>query len=83
MMNESLQLLVLYIAWKARLLQSNPPAEADKEAVYEELRVARDALAERLTEFAVGTQSNTAEGVKRSVSSVSGPSCYRLMRCFF
>ncbi|KAF8607344.1 hypothetical protein BDV93DRAFT_488383 [Ceratobasidium sp. AG-I] len=66
MMNESLQLLVLYIAWKARLLQSSPPAEADKEATYEELRVARDTLAERLTEFAVGTQSNTAEGVKRS-----------------
>lgn len=71
MMNESLQLLVLYVAWKARQLQANPPAEAKKDNVYEELRAARDALAERLTEFAVGTQSNTAEGVKRSVSFLS------------
>lgn len=68
MMNESLQLLVLYVAWKARLLQANTPSEAEREGVYEELKAVRDALAERLTEFAVGTQSNTAEGVKRSVS---------------
>lgn len=78
-MNESLQLLVFYIVWKARMLQSNPPAEAEKDTVYEELRVARDALAERLTEFAVGTQSNTAEGVKRSVSIISSSSNYQLI----
>jgi hypothetical protein len=59
---------VLYIAWKARLLQTSPMAEAEKNAAYEELQTVRDALTERLTQFAVGTQSNTAEGVKQCVS---------------
>lgn len=66
MMNESLNLLVLYVAWKARLLQTSPLSEAERDSAYEELRVVRDALAERLTQFAVGTQSNAVEGVKRS-----------------
>ncbi|KAG8699732.1 hypothetical protein FRC08_005131 [Ceratobasidium sp. 394] len=66
MMNESLHLLVLYVAWKLRLLQMNPVAEDERDNTYEELKTVRDALAGRLTEFAVGTQSNTAEGVKRS-----------------
>ncbi|KAG8707915.1 hypothetical protein FRC09_001541 [Ceratobasidium sp. 395] len=66
MMNESLNLLVLYVAWKARLLQINPVPEGERDNAYEELKAVRDALAGRLTEFAVGTQSNTAEGVKRS-----------------
>ncbi|KAG9082844.1 hypothetical protein FRC07_014077, partial [Ceratobasidium sp. 392] len=66
MMNESLNLLVLYVAWKARLLQTNPIPESERDSAYEELKGVRDALAGRLTEFAVGTQSNTAEGVKRS-----------------
>lgn len=76
MMNESLNLLVLYVAWKARLLQTNPIAEDERDNIYEELKTVRDALTKRLTEFAVGTQSNTAEGVKRSVCisySVLGP----------
>ncbi|CAE6434925.1 unnamed protein product, partial [Rhizoctonia solani] len=66
MMNESLQLLVLYVAWKARHFQSNPMTEEEKDKAYEELKEVRDALTERLTQFSVGTQSNTAEGVKRS-----------------
>ncbi|QRV98964.1 cohesin protein [Ceratobasidium sp. AG-Ba] len=66
MMNESLHLLVLYIAWKVRLLQMNPVPEGERESAYEELKTIRDSLATRLTEFAVGTQSNTAEGVKQS-----------------
>ncbi|KDN47581.1 hypothetical protein RSAG8_03371, partial [Rhizoctonia solani AG-8 WAC10335] len=66
MMNESLQLLVLYVAWKARHLQSSPMTEGEKDKAYEELKEVRDALAERLVQFSVGTQSNTAEGVKRS-----------------
>ncbi|QRV84927.1 cohesin protein [Ceratobasidium sp. AG-Ba] len=66
MMNESLHLLVLYIAWKVRLLQMNPVPEDERENAYEELKTIRDSLATRLTEFAVGTQSNTAEGVKQS-----------------
>ncbi|CAE6491000.1 unnamed protein product [Rhizoctonia solani] len=66
MTNESLQLLVLYVAWKARHLQSNPMTEEEKDKAYEELKEVRDALTERLTQFSVGIQSNTAEGVKRS-----------------
>ncbi|CAE6429916.1 unnamed protein product [Rhizoctonia solani] len=66
MMNESLQLLVLYVAWKARHLQSIPLSDGDKSKAYEELKEIRDALAERLIQFSVGTQTNTAEGVKRS-----------------
>ncbi|CAE6479177.1 unnamed protein product [Rhizoctonia solani] len=66
MMNESLQLLVLYIAWKARHLQSSPMTEGEKDKAYEELKEVRDALTERLTQFSVGSQTNTAEGVKRS-----------------
>ncbi|KAF8688572.1 STAG domain, partial [Rhizoctonia solani] len=66
MMNESLQLLVLYVAWKARLLQTSPMAEDDRTKAYEELKEIRDALTERLVQFSVGTQTNTIEGVKRS-----------------
>ncbi|CAE6431345.1 unnamed protein product [Rhizoctonia solani] len=66
MMNESLQLLVLYVAWKARHLQSSPMTEDEKDKAYEELKEVRDALTERLTQFSVGSQTNTAEGVKRS-----------------
>ncbi|CAE6384896.1 unnamed protein product, partial [Rhizoctonia solani] len=51
MMNESLQLLVLYVAWKARLLQTSPMAEDDKTKAYEELKEIRDALSERLIQF--------------------------------
>ncbi|KAF8752143.1 STAG domain [Rhizoctonia solani] len=65
MMNESLQLLVLYVAWKARLLQTSPMAEDDRTKAYEELKEIRDALTERLVQFSVGTQTNTIEGVKR------------------
>ncbi|KAJ1301134.1 hypothetical protein OPQ81_003546 [Rhizoctonia solani] len=65
MMNESLQLLVLYVAWKVRHLQTTPLAEDDKAKEYDDLKELRNALVERLTQFSVGAQTNTAEGVKR------------------
>ncbi|KAJ3515607.1 hypothetical protein NLJ89_g1655 [Agrocybe chaxingu] len=66
MVEQALNVLNLHVLWKSKGL----PAENDptlEEIRYKEvLQEQRDALLEKLIEFAVGTQSNTVEGVKRA-----------------
>ncbi|KAI6128214.1 hypothetical protein EDD16DRAFT_1550109 [Pisolithus croceorrhizus] len=66
MIEQGLHLLGLHIIWKARRLPDAGDEAADSNKLRETLREQRDSLLERLIEYAVGTQSNTAEGVKRA-----------------
>ncbi|KAF9029519.1 hypothetical protein BDZ89DRAFT_1065307 [Hymenopellis radicata] len=63
MIEQVLHLLTLHIIWKSRGLAS----VSEEDTQYREtLEAQRSTLLEKLIEFAVGTQSNTVEGVKRS-----------------
>jgi cohesin complex subunit SA-1/2 len=67
MIDQALNLLNLHIIWKARGLTASSEPAAEEIRYSELLREQRDSLVEKLIEYAVGTQSNTADGVKRSV----------------
>lgn len=56
--------------WKTRNLPDIKEATLDDKKYIETLREQRDSLLEKLVEYAVGTQSNTAEAVKRAVRLV-------------
>lgn len=66
MIEQALHVLTLHIIWKSKgLTVDNDPTPEEvryKETLVEE----RDSLLEKLVEYAVGTQSNTVEGVKRA-----------------
>ncbi|KAI0074611.1 hypothetical protein K474DRAFT_1765478 [Panus rudis PR-1116 ss-1] len=66
MIDYALQVLYLHILWKARELKVVEEPTPDEVKFREKLQEQRDALLEKLLEFAVGTQSNTAEGVRRA-----------------
>lgn len=68
MIEQGLHLLGLHILWKARSLPDAKDTSVDSNELRETLRDQRDSLLEKLVEYAVGAQSNTAEGVKRAVS---------------
>lgn len=68
MIEQGLHLLGLHILWKARSLPGAKDTSVDSNELRETLRDQRDSLLEKLVEYAVGAQSNTAEGVKRAVS---------------
>ena len=72
MIEQALNVLNLHIIWKARGLTSAVDPSADEIQYGESLREQRESLMEKLVEYAVGTQSNTAEGVKRTVSLLTG-----------
>lgn len=67
MVDQALSLLTLYIIWKARGLSNAAEPSAEEVRLRERLKESRDALLEKLLEFAIGTQSNTSDGVKRAV----------------
>ena len=67
MIEQALTVLNLHIIWKARGLSTDAEPSADEIKHHESLRDQRDVLLEKLIEYAVGAQSNTAEGVKRMV----------------
>jgi cohesin complex subunit SA-1/2 len=67
MISQALNLLGLHILWKARGLTAEAEPSPEEHRFRETLKEQRESLLEKLTEYAVGTQSNTAEGVKRSV----------------
>ncbi|KAG1847841.1 hypothetical protein DFJ58DRAFT_797077 [Suillus subalutaceus] len=66
MIEQGLQVLGLHIMWKTRSLPDAKEATPEDEKYMENLREQRDSLLEKLVEYAVGTQSNTAEAVKRT-----------------
>ncbi|KAI8989117.1 hypothetical protein BD414DRAFT_486064 [Trametes punicea] len=66
MVDRALQLLTLHIMWKARGLPAGTEFTAEEIQFRDKLQEERDSLLEKLVEFAVGTQSNTVEGVRRA-----------------
>ncbi|KAI9060084.1 hypothetical protein FKP32DRAFT_1578832 [Trametes sanguinea] len=66
MVDRALQLLTLHIMWKARGLPAGAELTPEEIEFRDKLKEQRDALLEKLVEFAVGTQSNTVEGVRRA-----------------
>ncbi|KAH9854575.1 hypothetical protein C2E23DRAFT_817055 [Lenzites betulinus] len=66
MVDRAVQVLTLHIMWKARSLPPGPELTPEEMQVRNKLKEERDSLLEKLVEFAVGTQSNTVEGVRRA-----------------
>ncbi|CDO77437.1 hypothetical protein BN946_scf184857.g44 [Trametes cinnabarina] len=66
MVDRALQILTLHIMWKARGLPAGAELTPEEVQFRNKLQWERDSLLEKLVEFAVGTQSNTVEGVRRA-----------------
>ena len=69
MVSETLNLLTMHIIWKTKSLPPQGSRTPDYKKALQTLLEQRTALVQKSIEFAVGTQSNTAEAVKRVVSS--------------
>ena len=67
MIEQALHLLTLHIIWKGKGLVVDPEPSPEELRFRETLKEQRESLLEKLVEYAVGTQSNTVEGVKRAV----------------
>ena len=70
MVDQALQILTLHVAWKAKGLTAAANPTPDQEQFRDALREQRDSLLEKLTEYAVGRQSNPSHGVRRAVCSL-------------
>lgn len=73
MISETLNLLTMHIIWKTKSLPSQGSRTPDDKRAAQTLLEQRTALVQKSIEFAVGTQSNTAEAVKRVVSPALNP----------
>jgi len=62
--------LMLHVLWKTKGLPTEDEPTPEEIRYNEALKEQRESLLEKLTEYAVGTQSNTVEGVKRAVSTI-------------
>ncbi|KAI0301249.1 hypothetical protein BC826DRAFT_1155978 [Russula brevipes] len=60
-----LNLLTLHVIWRARRLSAEIQPSPDDGRLRESFREQREALLKRLVEYAVGSQSNTTDGVRR------------------
>jgi cohesin complex subunit SA-1/2 len=81
MVEQALHVLSLHVIWKSKDMPRIQPGKdftADEQKYRDVLKQQRDSLVEKLFEFAIGTQSNTAEGVKRAVSQLRLISSARL-----
>ncbi|KAK0498783.1 hypothetical protein EDD18DRAFT_1318874 [Armillaria luteobubalina] len=66
MIEQVLHLLTLHIIWKGKALTTDPSPSTEEVRHRENLVLQREVLLEKLTEYAIGTQSNTVEGVQRT-----------------
>jgi len=72
MVEQALHVLVLHVIWKTKDVPRTRPRKEltpDEEKVRGVVKQQRDSLLEKLVEFAIGTQSNTTQGVKHAVTS--------------
>lgn len=67
MIEQALHVLMLHILWKTKGLTVGEEPTPEDIRYKEVLQEQREVLLEKLVEYAVGTQSNTVEGVKRAV----------------
>lgn len=70
MIEQALHVLTLHVIWKGKGLTSDRDPSPEEIRFKETLVSQREALLEKLIEYAVGTQNNTVDGIKRTV-------CYR------
>ncbi|KAG6835657.1 hypothetical protein H0H93_016057 [Arthromyces matolae] len=66
MIEQALQVLSLHLIWKSKFLNYGAEPTPDDVRFQETLVTQRESLLEKLVEYAVGTQSNTADSVKRA-----------------
>ncbi|KAG6811622.1 hypothetical protein H0H92_006586 [Tricholoma furcatifolium] len=69
MIEQALQVLTLHIIWKGKCLTHDADPTPEDVKFKDTLVNQRETLLEKLIEYAVGTQSNTADGVKRAVGA--------------
>lgn len=67
MIEQALHVLNLHIIWKGKALTSDLDPSPEEIRFKETLISQREGLLEKLIEYAVGTQNNTVDGVKRTV----------------
>lgn len=67
MIEQALHVLTLHMLWKGKGLGREIDLSPEEVKYRQALQEQRESLLEKLTEYAVGTQSNTVEGVKRAV----------------
>jgi cohesin complex subunit SA-1/2 len=67
MVEHAIRFLTAHIMWKTRGLTRSDNLSPEERAHREKLRAQRDALVGKTREYAIGTQSNAIEGVKRAV----------------
>lgn len=63
---------MLHVIWKSKDVPRTRPRKEltpDEDKVRGVVKQQRDSLLEKLVEFAIGTQSNTTQGVKHAVTS--------------
>ena len=70
LVERGLQVLMLHVLWKTKGLPAEDEPTVEEIRYAEVMKEQRVSLSEKLVEYAVGTQSNTVEGVKRAVSYV-------------
>jgi cohesin complex subunit SA-1/2 len=61
---------MLQVLWKTKSLPTEDEPTPEEIRYKEALNEQRESLLEKLNEYAVETQSNTVEGVRRAVSQV-------------
>ncbi|KAG6913621.1 hypothetical protein DXG01_005518 [Tephrocybe rancida] len=66
MVEQALQVLTLHLMWKGKCLPHEADPTPDDIQYKETLVTQHETLLEKLVEYAVGTQSNTADSVKRA-----------------
>ncbi|KAF8270027.1 hypothetical protein EI94DRAFT_1723662 [Lactarius quietus] len=68
MIDQALNVLTLHVIWKARRLPTEIQSSPDDTPLRESFLEQRETLLKRLVEYAVGSQSNTIDGVRRAES---------------
>ncbi|KAI9463987.1 hypothetical protein BJY52DRAFT_1115027 [Lactarius psammicola] len=66
MIDQALNVLTLHVIWKARRLPVEVQPSPDDTRLTESFLEQRETLLKRLVEYAVGSQSNTTDGVRRA-----------------
>ncbi|RDB23493.1 Cohesin subunit psc3 [Hypsizygus marmoreus] len=66
MIEQALHVLTLHIIWKSKSLANDVDPSPEETRFKEVLVSQRESLLEKLVEYAVGTQSNTVDNVKRA-----------------
>lgn len=72
MVSETLSVLTVHVIWKTKTLPPGTNRSPEEERLADGLMEQRASVLEKLVEYAVGTNSNTVEGVRRAVSNDHG-----------